>query len=317
MTACGRQPRTAIFEPAVRGSQRKETNRMPVPANRNRPHLGQAHRSPALVPSRALAGRLVAVLLALSALAACSQQYPQSASGGLSGGVMKAEADDGAMLAYEHHVSIQLPAAEIVPRQTAAQAACTEGRFGKCVVLSVSQQGGDHPSAGLTVRIVPAGVEPMIAMAGDGAEIGSRSTRAEDLAVVVRDNALEQDRLQREMQRLQEFQQRRDLAVADMIALSERLAATQAQLAAAERDGAQHRRRIDTQLLTLSFAPTDGQAGRSEIMQAVDDFGATLSMGTAWTIRALAFLIPVAVLLAIVLVVIRRLRRNARRRGGA
>ncbi|WP_111266956.1 DUF4349 domain-containing protein [Marilutibacter maris] len=281
---------------------------MPVPANRNRPHCSQARRSRAWAPSRALAGRLAAGLLALSLLAACSQQYPHSASGGSS--ASEAVDADGAMLAYEHHVAIQLPAADIVPRQRAAQAACTEGRFGKCVVLSVNQQGGDYPSAGLTVRIVPAGVEPMIALAGDGAEIGSRSTRAEDLAVVVRDNALEQDRLSREMQRLQEFQQRRDLAVADMIALSERLAATEAQLAAAERDGAQHRRRIDTQLLTLSFAPTDGQVGRSEIMQAVDDFGSTLSTGTAWTIRALAFLIPAALLLAIVVAVIRRLRRR-------
>ncbi|WP_407351057.1 DUF4349 domain-containing protein [Luteimonas sp. R10] len=227
------------------------------------------------------------------------------------------DGDGDAMLAYEHSAGIRLPAAEIAPRQRAVQDACIARKFGECVVLNMHQQGGDYPSASITVRIVPDGVEPMIALAGEGAELGERSTRAEDLAVVVRDNALTRERLRRELERLQEFQQRRDLAVADMIALSERMAAAQAQLEAAERDGAQHRRRIDTQLLTLDFRPPDGQAGRSEIGQAVRDFGATLSMGTAWTIRALAFLIPLAALLAVMVLVIRRLRRRAARRRDA
>lgn len=216
----------------------------------------------------------------------------------------------GAMLAYEHSAGIRLPVAEIAPRQRAVQDACIAGKFGECVVLNVHQQGGDYPSASMTVRIVPEGVEPMIALAGEGAELGERSTRAEDLAVVVRDNELTRDRLRRELERLQEFQQRRDLAVADMIALSERMATAQAQLEWAEREGAQHRRRIDTQLLTLDFRPPGGQASRNEIAQALRDFGATLSMGTAWTIRAAAFVIPLAALLAILVLVVRRWRRR-------
>ncbi|MFC3655599.1 hypothetical protein ACFOPN_07925 [Xanthomonas hyacinthi] len=44
------------------------------------------------------------------------------------------------------------------------------------------QRGGEHPQATLSVRIVPAKVEPLIAQAGSGGEIGSHSTHAEDLA---------------------------------------------------------------------------------------------------------------------------------------
>ena len=138
-----------------------------------------------------------------------------------------------------------LEAAAIPPRLQAVRTACEGGRFGACVVLSVQQSGGDRPSAMLGMRIVPAGVEPMITLASAGATLGSRSTRAEDLAVVVRDNRTAQDRLRKELARLQEFQQRRDLAVADMIALSKPLAETEAQLQAAEQEGAQHRRRIE------------------------------------------------------------------------
>lgn len=227
-----------------------------------------------------------------------------------------AEAGLAAMLAYEHSASVQIPAELIPGRQQEVQAACNEARFGACVVLNVHQQGGDWPSASVTVRIVPGGVEPMIALAGEGARLGSRSTRAEDLAVAVRDNDQVQDRLRREMERLQQFQQRQDLAVADMISLSERIASVEAQLEATAQQGAQYRRRIDTQLLTLDFRPPGGEAGRSEIGQALRDVGATLSLGTAWTIRAVAFLAPLVLVIAVLVAVVRRIRRRRRTAAG-
>lgn len=223
----------------------------------------------------------------------------------------QADADDvGAMLAYEHDATVEIDAEAIPERMQAARRACESKQFGACVVLNVQQSGGDYPNATLGMRIVPAGVEPMIMLASDGARLGSRSTHAEDLAVVVRDNVQVQERLRKELARLQEFQQRRDLAVADMIALSQRMAEAEAQLQYAQQEGAQHRRRIDTQLLTLNFQPTGSEEGRSEIGQALRDFGKTLSMGTAWMIRAAAFLIPLALAFAAFVLVVRRVRRR-------
>ena len=207
-----------------------------------------------------------------------------------------------------------LPAEQIPDRLRQVQAACTAGTHGQCVVLAVHQQGGDWPSASLRVRIEPAGVEPMIALASAGAQLGSRSTRAEDLAVVVRDNALAQRRLRNERERLQEFQSRRDLSVGDMIALSRQLAEVDAQLEAAEREAAQHRRRIDTQLLALDFGPGASQASRNEVWQAIRDSGATLSAGLAWTIRAVAFLLPLLLVGLALLAAVRRWRRRRRAR---
>jgi hypothetical protein len=213
-------------------------------------------------------------------------------------------------LAYEHTVGVRVAAADIESKLKATQAACNDGRFGECVVLSVRQQGGDHPSASLGVRIVPAGVEPMIALASEGADIGQRMTRAEDLAVAVRDNELALARLRNERERLQEFQSRRDLAVADMIALSRQLAEVESQLQAAEQQGAQHRRRIDTQLLTLDFQPTSTQSGRNEIVVALRESGGILAAGVAWTIRAFAFLLPLLVLAGAFVFWFRRRRRR-------
>ncbi len=274
---------------------------------------------------RVLPSSLLACLLVLSG--ACSHESSSEAEiagAGFSASTAAAPPSEPSMLqaqsgspsgapsflAYEHNVAVELPDADIAARLERTQQACIEAKFGECVVLSVWQSGGDHPSATLGMRLVPEGVEPMIALAGEGARLGSRSTRAEDLAVVVRDNDLAQQRLRKERERLQEFQARRDLAVADMIALSKQLAETEAQLEAAEQAGAQHRRRIDTQLLTVEFRPTSTQEGRNEIWMAFRESGATLASGLAWTIRSLAFLLPALLVLAVLVVAIRRWRRR-------
>ena len=256
---------------------------------------------------------LTALLLALPLLAACSQKQGEvQAVGAASAPLKSPRAPQGAMLAYEHHVSVSLDRDDIPPRLKAVQAACDQRRFGQCTVLDMSEQGGDYASASITVRVVPDGVEPLIELAGKGGEIGSRNTHAEDLAEVVRDNDSLRARLENERTQLQAFQQRRDLAVADMIALSRQLAEVEAQLQEAQQAAAQHRMRIETQKLTIRFGPPEGQSGRNEIAQAVRDFGGTLAMGTAWTIRAAAFLIPVVIVLGFALWAFRRLRRSRR-----
>lgn len=260
----------------------------------------------------------------LVSLAACSKGTPSAtmAEAGAAAAPMRAQAtadavaaEPAAQLAYEHDARIELDADLIAARLQALREACAGRRFGDCVILNVQQEGGERPSASLGMRLAPAGVEPMIALAGAGARLGSRSTRAEDLAVVVRDNAQAQDRLRKELARLQEFQQRRDLAVADMIALSQRMAEAEAQLQSAEQEGAQHRRRIDTQLLTLHFQPPGSEAGRNEVVQALRDFGGILSLGTAWLIRASAFLIPLVLVIALLVAGVRRWRAPRNRKG--
>lgn len=246
------------------------------------------------------------VLAAGGALAGCAKQE----SGHLPRTAMVIKSTAGEFLAYEHDVTLRLEAERIPARVHALQEACLRKQHGDCTVLEVSQRGGDDPRGMLTVRIVPAGVEPLIAAASEGADLGNRSTRAEDLAEAVRDNALTRSRLQKELSGLQIFQQRRDLSVADMIALSQQVSKLEAQQEAADQEAAQQQRRIQTQKLTLHFEAPGGESGRDEIRQAVRDFVSTLASGTAWTIRAVAFLIPVLVVLVILFAGWRRLRRR-------
>ena len=250
-----------------------------------------------------------AVLVAVSA---CSKH-----EGGTSGAAelrlpsaQLMESPPGAFLAYEHDVEIELEAEEIPARLEAVQASCQSAKFGDCAVLNVRRAGGDEPSGSLEVRIAPKGVEPIIQQAAQGAEIGSRSTRAEDLAEAVTDNDLQRLRLQKEHARLLEFQDRKDLSVTDLLALSKQLSAIEAGLETAQRQGAQHKRRIDTQLVTLDFHPPGGQQGRGEIAQSFHDFGSIFSVSIAWMIRAFAGLLPLVMLLSLVVFFWRRRRRR-------
>jgi hypothetical protein len=254
-------------------------------------------------------------LVLMLALAACSKHSAESAAEAPAAAPAAAPTADGraAMLAYEHEVNVQLPAAQIEARLKQAQDSCLNGRFGACNVLSMQQRGGESPQATLSVRIVPAGVEPLIAQAGNGGEIGSRSTHAEDLAQAVQDNAALQQRLQAEQRRLQEFQQRRDLSVADMISLSAKLAELDTQLLAASQEAAQQRRRIETQRLTLQFAALDGERSRSEIGEAFADTGAIFASATAWAIRTIAALTPFVLLGVVLWWLVAWLRRRRRR----
>lgn len=280
---------------------------------------------PARKRGSALRWLLLAALTA-AALGCSSKHAPEAAATdsaaaaeapGSSGGADSAKADLGVLLAYEHRVRVRLSGEQIAARAKAVQDACSGGKFGPCAVLGMNQRGGDDPGASLQVRVVPQGVEPLIALAGQGDQIAERGIQAEDLAVAVRDNSMRQDRLRREHARLLEFQERRDLKMADVLTLSERIAEIESQLQAAEQEAAQQQRRISTQLINFEFATTATQESTSEIGQAMKDFGGIVAAVIAFLIRAFAVLLPLSLVggfglwLLLKFVRARRARRKA------
>ncbi|PPU35425.1 MULTISPECIES: DUF4349 domain-containing protein [unclassified Xanthomonas] len=208
-------------------------------------------------------------------------------------------AAQGNALAYEHDVRIELPADQIDQRIASVRTACQNAQFGSCALLAVEQEGGRDASGSVRVRVVPDGVEPLVQLAGQHGEVAARSTRAEDLAQQIADTGLAQARLQKEHARLLELQQRRDLSVTDLLALSKRLAEIEAEAQQTQQDAAQQQRRIRTQLLTLTFRSTGGEQGRGEIAEAAAGFGQVFSSSVAFVIRAVAALLPVVLLAAI------------------
>ncbi|HFX0879745.1 TPA: DUF4349 domain-containing protein [Pseudomonas aeruginosa] len=245
----------------------------------------------------------------LAALYGCSAEHAESVSG--NAGFQGETGKPGTALAYEHRVGIRLPAARIDAQLAASRDACNSERFGQCDVLAIEQRGGIGHYAELTVRIVPDGVEKLVAAAAEGGTLESRQTRAEDLAQAVADT-----RQQREYQTLQQYQGRKDMSVGDLLALAKEIAAVEAQLADNAQAGAQQQRRIATNLLTLSFsseAQPDSRLGQlaTAAGQLLDD----LVDGTIAAIKFFAYSLPFLVVLLPLGLLLRGLWRWLRRPG--
>ncbi|WP_083640148.1 DUF4349 domain-containing protein [Pseudomonas sp. PA15(2017)] len=257
------------------------------------------------------------VALALLTLTGCSPSGDGRPPAGAA--LLGETAQQGAFLAYEHSVGIRLPAGQVEPRLAAVREACSSQRFGQCDLLAIEQNQGAYQAASITVRIAPAGVEPMVGFAGDGGELQSRHTRAEDLAQAVSDTEQQRQRLERQRKTLLQHQARTDLSVSDMLALARELAEVDVQLADNTQQSAQQQRRLTTNLLTLSFS-TDGEAaGRlARIGAAASGMLDNATEGATEAIRLLGYGIPFVIILFPLALLVRWLWRKANRvRNGA
>jgi len=260
-----------------------------------------------------------AALVLSAALAGCGAPSEHAAG---SGAAFQGEAAKaGSFLAYEHQVGIRLANERIDAQLAASRDACTQDRFGRCELIAIQQSGDSQMrNAHLVVRIVPEGVEKLVALAAEGGQLQSRSTQAEDLAQAVSDNQQLRERLEREYQTLQGFQGRKDMSVADLLALAKATAEVEQQLHAARQESAQQQRRITTNLLTLDFSSQYQPTGRwARVGKALGNSLDELTDGTVNAIQAAAYGLPMLVILLIAGLILRWLwrklgpRRNAKK----
>lgn len=257
--------------------------------------------------------RWMAALL-LATLAGCSDNGGDtSGAAALQGESNKA----GSYLAYEHHVGIELPGERIAERLALTRAACLDERFGACSLIAAEESSGEYPRGELTLRIVPSGVEKLVALASEDGKQTSRLTRAEDLAQMVADNRQQRDQLLSQQQTLQQYQSRGDLAVADLLALAKELAAIEVQLQALNQEAAQQQRRLDTNLLTLSFNSPYQLSRLGLIGDAAARLLDNLAEGTAAMIEFVGYGLPFLVILIPLALLLRwlwrRITRNSAR----
>lgn len=251
--------------------------------------------------------RSLAVVLLSTLLAACS---PSDRSSSVAVGGAQGKA--GAQLAYEHELSLSLPSAQIAPRLAATREACENATFGACNILRLQQ--GQH-RAQVILRIVPDGVEPIVALAAQGAEIGERITSAEDLADAVADVQRQQERLKAQQQRLDQLAARKDITVSDLIALSKEQASIENDLQALAQVAAGQQRRLDTNRLTLNFVPTDSSQRGSKLQRAFDNLLDNLAYGTAEALEKGSYVLPFLILaFPLVMIWVWLWRRFVRRR---
>ena len=234
-------------------------------------------------------------------------------SEGDEGGVVGQENAEGSFLAYTHDATIRVAADRIGERVGAVRDACMARRFGECTVLGESQQAGDYPSGMLQLRAEPKAIQPLVALAAEGAELASRSTSAEDLADAVRDNGLRRARLEKQHARLLEFIDRDDLTAESLVMLTGQLAQIESELQYAEQEAAQQQRRIRTNLLTLNFQ-TDGVTVETSAMrQSLRNAGDVLDQSAATLLTLVVAVLPFLLVGAIGVWLLRLWLRRVRR----
>jgi hypothetical protein len=259
-------------------------------------------------------------LLAVLVVGACSTK---DRAAGASDSAVPASAEEGAavvgatnrkgsFLAYEHDVSIRLPSANIPANMAAVRDACMSERLGTCSVLAEDMTAGEAPFGNLKMRAEPKAVQGLVQLAAKGGEVGQRSTHAEDLADAVKSNELEHQRMLLNHEKLSELLARKDLKLADVIELNERMAQLEAGLQAAEQEAAQQQRRIQTNLLTLHFSAEGVSVDSSRIPQAVRGLGTIWDNTIAGLITVIGTLLPFALIGLLIWWVVRFFRRRRR-----
>lgn len=197
-------------------------------------------------------------------------------------------------LAYEHTVSIETSKDLLPTRLREVEAACNTDRASGCKILDVSlssQQ--DLPHGSIRMRLAPAGLEPIIGLASKDAKVTGRSTHAEDLAEPVADTERQLALLTLHRDRLTELMKGK-LNVDQLITVSKELATVQSQIDARSTERANLRRRIDTDLLTITFSlPMQVYAAdQSPVMDALRSFGSNFREAVGMVISFLAILLP-------------------------
>lgn len=260
---------------------------------------------------RQITVRLVSIVLCSLALSACEKQRTVGAESVASGSSARSAAAvqsklapeaprRNESLAYEHTVSIELSKEALPARMREVEAACQSSKEFSCTLLdfSVSTNAG-VPGGSIRMRLAPTGVEPIIAIAGKGGDIASRTTHAEDLAEPIADTERELALLTTHRDRLAEFMKNKDIKVEQLITVSRELSTAQSQIDSLNTRRANLRRRVDTELLTLnlSLPRVDQNAQQSPVLDAFASFGSDFKSAIANVIGFVAILLPWLVVL--------------------
>lgn len=242
--------------------------------------------------------KVMVALLLLVVLGACQKKSVMAPETTAPEGVAGVASKTGGFLAYTHSVNFEVDPDSIGGRISALQSACNEERFGACSVLAVESTSGRQATGSIAMRVVPAAVEELVKLGADGAEVASRRTMAEDLADAVADVTDSQDLLTRQRAKLLEFSERKDLAVTDLITLSENLAAVDARLQSLAQEAAQQRRRIETNHLTMEFTSNAGWEDESDLSFAAiwETFASNFKYGIDGAAEYAGFFLPILVL---------------------
>jgi hypothetical protein len=203
-------------------------------------------------------------------------------------------ARSGSNLAYEIELQITLPAALIAPRLEALRKACEAQAVAQsCSLLSIEQQ---KSQGTIQMRAAPAAIESLTSAAVENGTVEERKIKAEDLTQALDDNALNSESLTLQHEKFKALLARPDVAVGDAITLARELSSLEASAQISARDRAALLRRVETNLLQISFTSPQNEGPEPGFWQnfsaAFSGFDTTLAEALSGIIIVLVWIVP-------------------------
>jgi hypothetical protein len=256
--------------------------------------------------------RALIALMILIAVAGCAE----SSSNKSVATVARTAAPQGVnrFLAYQHVIQIDAEEDKVPAIYEAGQAACREAAADLCTVLESRITTGRAASASLKFRAKPVGIQKVVTALSKQGSITSQSTSAEDLASPIQDAAKKLALLTDYRTRLEGLRGKASSDVDALIKVNRELAQVQSELEATTGQHAHLMQRVETEILSVSIDTGRSQSFLRPIGVAISEFGGNLSRGFSIAITALAYLIPWALVLVLLIWSLRVLWRRRKRR---
>lgn len=222
-------------------------------------------------------------------------------------------------LAYKHHLVAEAPKEEIGRHIRSLSSVCA-GLEGCLVLESSVNERSNHAQGRFRARAVPEHVQHLngvLEQEGEGIDVVSRTTSAEDLAAPLTDVDRRLSMLRRQRNQLEALQEQAANDVDSLIKITQQLAHVQSAIEAAEGHSRSLRERVDMEVWTLQInAKASAGSTLEPLHQAVKDVPADLSRAAAMALSTLVILVPWLILILgfgyLLVFLMRRSRRGLR-----
>jgi hypothetical protein len=165
----------------------------------------------------------------------------------------KVQRDSEKYLAYIHSLGVKVEKSTLEKKYESVISACADDRKNKCTILDSNSYTGNYVSATIRLRILPQGVENIVAVASANANITSQSTKVEDLAKTIIDTDKRIAMLTDYRDRLIALEGKAGNDIDALIKVSLELAKTQSNLEKATGESAYLLQRVNMDIISISF----------------------------------------------------------------
>jgi len=216
----------------------------------------------------------------------------------------------GESMARSHTVSVDVPEDKVASSVKSVVDTCAADRQNECTVLISGLTTGQYETGSVKLRTKPAGVEPIIQLASSFGTVTSQRTEAEDLAEAIADNESRLAMFRSYRERLQALEGKASDNIDSLIKIASEETRVQSEIEKLSGESAFQKRRIETEILNLSFFVHSQASFIRPISESLSSFNHDFSDGIANAIRGSAYVIPWLVLAVPVVLFLRFLLRR-------